>query len=78
MARFVVFNQVDPCIGIELVTVPEGTPGKARGTYGTCTECGWPMHRWDEQRAIRDAQAHVDAHEPVLIGGDTDSLIRSR
>jgi len=77
MARFVVFNQVDPCIGIELVTVPEGTPGKARGTHGTCTECGWPMHRWHRDNAIQAARDHVDGHAPVLIGGDRDALVRT-
>lgn len=76
MAKLVVFNEVDPGIGITLETVEPGTPGRAQGTHGTCTECGWPMHRWDRDRAIADAQAHVDAHEPVLIGGDTDALVR--
>jgi hypothetical protein len=76
MAVTVVFNEADPCIGITLEEVPPGTPGRAQGTHGTCTECGWPMHRWDRDKAIRDAQAHVDGHAPVLIGGDTDSLIR--
>jgi hypothetical protein len=76
MARIVIFNQVDPCIGIELEEVPPGTPGRVQGFHGKCTECGWPMHRWDRDKAIAGAQEHVDRHEPVLIGGDTDSLIR--
>lgn len=76
MARIVIFNQVDPCIGIELEEVAPGTPGRPQGFHGKCTECGWPMHRWNRDKAIEGAQAHVDGHAPVLIGGDTDSLIR--
>lgn len=76
MAKTVVFNEVDPCIGITLEEVPEGTPGRAHGVHGTCTECGKPMHWWRMEKALPAAQAHVDAHAPVLIGGDTDSLIR--
>ncbi len=65
MSKIVVFNREDPCIGVILETVQPGTPGRARGTYGTCTECGKPIHRWDEDRAVRDAQEHVDAHMPM-------------
>jgi hypothetical protein len=71
MAKTVVFNQVDPCIGITLTD-----EGAATGVTGTCTECGKPMHWWTWARARERGQEHVDAHSPVLIGGDTDSLIR--
>jgi hypothetical protein len=71
MAKGVVFNQVDPCIGINL-----SDEGEATGVTGTCTECGKPMHWWTWERAFRLGQVHVDAHAPVLIGGDTDSLVR--
>jgi hypothetical protein len=76
MAKIVIFNEVDPAIGITLEEVGPGVPGRARGTYGTCTECGWPMHRWDRDEAIRAAQRHVDSHDPVMIGGDLDALVR--
>ena len=72
MAKTVVFNEVDPCIGITLTD-----EGKARGVTGTCTECGKPMHWWTWEKATPAAQAHVDDHEPVLIGGDTDALVRA-
>ena len=77
MAKIVVFNEVDPCIGVTLEEVPPGTPGRAHGTYGTCTACGRVTHRWERDNAIRDAQRHVDEHEPVLIGGDRDALVRT-
>lgn len=77
MAKVVVFNQDDPCIGIILEEVPEGTPGRAQGVHGRCTECWNPMHWWHMERALPAAQAHVDAHQPVLWpAGDTDALIR--
>jgi hypothetical protein len=76
MAKTVIQNEVDPCIAIVLVEVPEGVPGVARGTHGVCTQCGWPLHRWDFRRAVADARIHVDMHEPVTIGGDRDSLVR--
>jgi hypothetical protein len=34
------------------------------------------MHRWDRDEAIRAAQRHVDEHDPVMLGGDLDALIR--
>lgn len=74
--KTVVFNQIDPCIGFVLETVEPGTPGKARGTYGRCTDCGRPLHRWNREDAVQAAQRHVDAHQPLLIGGDRDSLVR--
>lgn len=76
MAKIVIQNEADPGIAILLEEVPEGTPGRAQGTHGVCTKCGWPMHRWDRDRAIEDAKRHVDGHEAELIGGDTDALVR--
>jgi hypothetical protein len=72
MAKGVVFNQVDPGIGINLTD-----EGEARGVTGTCTECGKPMHWWTWERAFRLGQEHVDGHAPVLIGGDLDALVRA-
>jgi hypothetical protein len=66
VAKVIVQHDEDPAIGMILETVEAGTSGRARGTHGTCTECGWPMHRWDRERAIEDAQAHVDRHESSL------------
>lgn len=76
MAKTVVYNERDPQIGITLERVGPGVPGRARGTHGTCTECGWPLFKWHHDKAVEAAQAHVDAHEPVLDGGDRDSLVR--
>lgn len=76
MAKIVVQNDVDPGIAVVLETVAEGTPGRAQGTYGSCTKCGRPVHFWNESLALRTAKAHVDRHEPELIGGDTDALVR--
>lgn len=76
MAKTVIHHDTDPQIAIVLVTVPPGTPGQAQGTRGVCTECGWPLHRWDFRRAVQDARVHVDMHEAVMIGGDTDALVR--
>ena len=73
MTKRVVFNEADPGIGVTLV---QGEEGQALGWSGRCTECGKPMHWWTESRAVAGAQAHVDAHSPVLIGGDTDALVR--
>ena len=77
MAKIVIVHDVDPCIGITLEEVLPGDPGRARGWHGSCTECGHVMHRWRQDNAIRDAQAHVDGHPAVLVGGDTDALVRS-
>lgn len=73
VTQIVIFNAIDPCIGITLV---EGEAGRPPGFKGTCTECGWPMHRWNREDAVARAQRHVDAHTPQLIGGDTDALVR--
>lgn len=66
MAKIVVQNDTDPSIGIVMEYVAPGTPGRGQGWHGTCTECGWPMHRWVELDAIQGAQAHVDRHESGL------------
>jgi hypothetical protein len=66
MAKVVVQHDVDPAIAIVLEEVLEGTPGRARGFSGTCTECGRPMHQWFEAQAIAVAKRHVDAHESGL------------
>lgn len=77
VAKFVVQNETDPQIAIVLVQIgPDDPEHRALGTHGTCTECGWPVHRWSRDRAISDAQRHVDGHDPVQPGGDRDSLIR--
>jgi hypothetical protein len=66
VAKIVVQHDEDPSIGIVLEVVPEGTPGRAHGCYGKCTECGWPMHRWNQADAIKSAENHVDRHESSL------------
>jgi hypothetical protein len=66
VARIVVQHDVDPAIGIVLEIVPQDTPGRAQGTHGTCTECGWKLHRWVAENAVKDAQHHVDRHESSL------------
>jgi hypothetical protein len=76
MAKLVVQNDTDPGIAVVLETVPEGEPGRAKGTHGGCTACGRVIHQWREDSAITVAKEHVDNHEPVLIGGDTDALVQ--
>ncbi len=75
MAKIVVEHETDPAIGIVLTEVAPGTPGRAQGTYGTCTECGWPLHRWQRDRAIEDARRHVDGHEAWVRGVDPSSVV---
>lgn len=76
MAKLVVHNATDPGIGMTLEEVLPGDPGRAQGWYGRCTACPRTMHRWHRDRAIRAAQRHVDNHQPEMIGGDTDALVR--
>lgn len=64
MAKTLIQNDEDPCIAIVLVETPAGVPGQAQGVRGTCTECGWPLHRWHLDKAVRDARVHVDLHVP--------------
>ena len=60
MAIIVIAHKDDPNIGMML------GDGPADGFYGKCTQCGFQMHRWELERAIRDASEHVDAHDPVV------------
>jgi hypothetical protein len=76
MAKTVIFNEADPCVSITLERVGPGELGRARGTHGTCTECGWPLFKWHHDKAVEAAQKHVDAHEPVTPGGDPHSLVQ--
>lgn len=66
MAKIIIQHDVDPGIAIVLEHVAPGTPGRAQGYHGSCTECGWPMHRWGQDVALIAAQAHVDRHESGL------------
>lgn len=76
MAKIVIHHDVDPGIAIVLEEVFGGISGRARGVHGVCTACGWLMHRWARDNAIRSAKEHVDGHLVELPGGDTDALIR--
>lgn len=76
MAKLVVHHDTDPGIAIVLNYTPPGTPGRARGWRGSCTECGHWMHRWTQEQAVETAQRHVDGHEAVLTGDDIDALVR--
>lgn len=77
MTKIVVHNATDPAIGIVLEELTSADkPYGPYGFYGECTQCGRPMFRWNRMKAIDSAQRHVDSHEPVLIGGDTDALVR--
>lgn len=66
MAKLLVQHDEDPGIAILLTEVGPEVPGKAQGWHGECTECGKPMHRWHQDRAISDAKTHVDSHESGL------------
>jgi hypothetical protein len=66
MAKLLVQHDTDPGIAVILTEVPPRTPGKAQGCHGTCTECGWTIHRWLTENAIKDAREHVDSHESGL------------
>lgn len=66
MAKLIVQHEEDPGIAMVLEYTATGTPGRARGWYGKCTQCGWPIHRWVQGKAVEDAQAHVDGHESHL------------
>ena len=76
MAKLVVQHDRDPQIAVVLTEMPRGGH-TVPGVTGSCTQCGWPMHQWNRDKAIRAAQQHVDGHEPVIIGGDKDSLVRN-
>lgn len=66
MAKIVIQHDEDPAIGMVLEELAEGAPGRARGVYGTCTECPEVLHRWTRGLAILAAQKHVDSHESAL------------
>lgn len=66
MAKLIVQHNEDPAIGIVLEEVPEGTPGRARGWHGECTECGWTLHYWREDNAVKGARRHIEKHESAL------------
>lgn len=73
MAKIVIFNQVDPAIGITLNRVEE--PPNVGDFWGTCTECPFAGQWSTERLAVERAQRHVDGHDPVMIGGDLDALV---
>lgn len=60
--RLVTFQNDEPSIAIVFTQVEPGTPGKARGWHGECTECGKKVHYWNEARAMAAGQEHVDSH----------------
>lgn len=66
MATVIVQHDTDAGIAVLLEEVLPGTPGRARGWHGRCTECGWPMHRWGQALAIAGARRHVDLHTSQL------------
>jgi hypothetical protein len=66
MAKLIVQHDEDPGIAIVLEYVLPSTPGRPQGWHGTCTQCGRPMHRWNERQAIESARTHVDGHECAL------------
>jgi hypothetical protein len=72
MAKIIVHHDTDPGIGIILEPAPHGI----EGWYGKCTECGRSIYQWSQERAIERARRHVDNHDAVLVGGDTDALVR--
>lgn len=75
MAKMIIQHDVDPAIGVVLEEVVPGTPGRAQGFHGSCTECGWPIHRWKEDVAVYDAKQHVDSHEAQVAGIDPSSVV---
>lgn len=74
--RIGVFNEIDPAIGITFEYTPPGTPGRAQGWYGSCTECPAVLHFWRAESAFERGQQHVDRHAPVVIGIDPSSVVR--
>ena len=59
--KLVVFNDEDPGVSITFEYVAPGTAGIAQGWRGTCTGCGKPVHFWDEDKAFKYGQEHVDS-----------------
>jgi hypothetical protein len=66
MAKLLVQHDDDPGIAIILEEVEPGDAHRARGWHGSCTECGYILHRWHQDKAIENAQGHVDRHESHL------------
>lgn len=66
MSKLIVQHDEDPGIAIVLEYVPPGTPGRALGWHGACTQCGKTMHRWGPAMAIESARRHVDSHSSAL------------
>jgi hypothetical protein len=76
MAKIVIQHDIDPAIGIVLEYIgPDDPRSLAQGWRGCCTECGWPMHRWFQGRAVEDARAHVDSHVAQVQGVDPSSVV---
>jgi hypothetical protein len=67
MVKQLLVSDDDPGIAVTLEWTPPGTPGRARGWHGTCTECGpaWSMHRWNDEAALTSAHRHIDLHQAV-------------
>lgn len=61
MAKVLIQHDKDPGIAIIL-----HEDDRLQGFHGSCTECGWPMHKWLLEKAVRAAQGHVDRHESSL------------
>lgn len=63
--RLVISSKKDPAVSVIFTEVEEGTPGKPRGWYGECTECGpaWASHRWSEKGAETTGNRHIDMHD---------------
>lgn len=67
MAKLLSVQEDDPGVAVTMAWTPPGTPGRAQGWYGSCTECGpdWSAHRWTEVAALETAQRHIDMHQLV-------------
>jgi hypothetical protein len=72
MPKLVVHHNEDPGISIVLEEVKPGSPAtrgagaRAQGFHGTCTECGFIMHRWRRDPAFTSAMEHIARHESGL------------
>jgi hypothetical protein len=66
MPKIVIQHSEDPGICVILQEVLPGTPGRAQGWCGTCTECGGGVHRWSRDHAIDSAAQHIARHESGL------------
>ena len=67
MAKLLVQHEHDPGIAIILEEVSPGDgTGRVQGWHGSCTECGYLIHRWLRDKALDSAERHVDSHESAL------------